>query len=55
MPVSAPGGRGPPLHSDAAILESQEARKDLPCTVTPIKPALGFDLKFQPDTKSASR
>jgi hypothetical protein len=32
--------------SDAAILESDEARKDLPCTVTPIKPALGFDLRF---------
>jgi hypothetical protein len=32
--------------SDAAILESQESRKDLPCTVTPTKPLLGFDLKF---------
>jgi hypothetical protein len=32
--------------SDAAILEAQEIRKDLPCTVTPVKPALGFDLKF---------
>jgi hypothetical protein len=27
-------------------LESQDVRKDLPCTVTPVKPALGFDLKF---------
>jgi hypothetical protein len=34
------------LTPDAAILESQEARKDLPCSVTPVKPALGFDLKF---------
>jgi hypothetical protein len=32
--------------SDAAILESEETRKDLPCSVTPIKPTLGFDLKF---------
>jgi hypothetical protein len=32
--------------SDAAVLESQDTRKDLPCTVTPIKPWLGFDMKF---------
>jgi hypothetical protein len=32
--------------TDAAILESQEPKKDLPCTVTPVKPVLGFDLKF---------
>jgi hypothetical protein len=32
--------------SDAAVLESQENRKDLPCVVTPTKPSLGFDLKF---------
>jgi len=32
--------------SDGAILESQEARKDLNCTVTPSKALLGFDLKF---------
>ena len=32
--------------SDAAILEAQETRKDIPCTVTPVKPMLGFDLKF---------
>jgi hypothetical protein len=29
-----------------AILEAQDIRKDLPCTVTPEKPALGFDLRF---------
>ena len=34
------------LPSDAAILESPENRKDLPCTVTPDKPVLGFDLKY---------
>jgi len=46
MPVSGPGGAVRLFSSDAAILESDEARKDLPCTVTPTKPSLGFDLKF---------
>jgi hypothetical protein len=41
-----PDGFGRVLNSDAAVLESQDARKDLPCTVTPVKPALGFDLRF---------
>jgi hypothetical protein len=41
-----PGGMFRLFSSDAAILESDEARKDLPCTVTPVKPALGFDLRF---------
>jgi hypothetical protein len=36
-----------PLASDLAVLEAQETRKDLPCSVTPFKTtALGFDLKF---------
>jgi hypothetical protein len=34
------------FNTDAAVLEAQEVRKDLPCTVVPIKPALGFDLRF---------
>ena len=34
------------IGNDAAILESDEAKKDLPCTVTPVKPILGFDLRF---------
>lgn len=34
------------MPSDAAILESADNRKDLPCTVTPEKPILGFDLKY---------
>jgi len=46
MPPSGPGGAVRLFTSDAAILESQETRKDLPCTVTPIKAVLGFDLKF---------
>jgi len=46
MPASGPGGVVRLFTSDAAILEAQEIRKDIPCTATPIKPALGFDLKF---------
>ncbi len=41
-----PGGGFRLFPSDAAILESQEIRKDIPCTLTPVKPSLGFDLKF---------
>jgi hypothetical protein len=44
MPGS--GGTVQLFSGDAAILESQEVRKDLPCTVTPSKTGLGFDLKF---------
>ncbi len=42
------GSAGPVLmiNSDAAVLESREPRRDLPCTVAPIKPVLGFDLRF---------
>jgi len=28
------------------VLEAQDVRKDLPCSVTPVKPVLGFDLRF---------
>jgi hypothetical protein len=34
------------IGNDAATLDSGEAKKDLPCTVTPVKPILGFDLRF---------
>ena len=45
--IMAPtGGLVRLMPSDAAILESTENRKDLPCTVVPDKPALGFDLKY---------
>ena len=40
------GGPVQLLPSDAAVIETEEARKDLPCNVTPLKPALGFDLRF---------
>src|SRR5262245_54390847 len=46
MPGSAPGASVRLFSSDAAILEAGESRKDIPCTVSPIKPVLGFDLKF---------
>lgn len=32
--------------SDQAVLEAREVRKDLNCTVFPVKPELGFDLRF---------
>src|SRR5262249_28000593 len=40
------GGNLRIMGSDMAILETQEVRKDIPCTVTPSKPVLGFDLRF---------
>ena len=40
------GGPVQLLPSDAAIIETEITRKDLPCNVTPIKPVLGFDLRF---------
>lgn len=46
IPVSGPGGRVNLFTSDAATLESQEPRKDLPCTVNVVKASLGFDLKY---------
>src|SRR5579885_2293849 len=33
-------------NSDLAVLEAGEPRKDLACTVNPVKPQLGFDLRF---------
>jgi hypothetical protein len=35
--------------TDMAVLESSEFRDDLPCKVTPEKPALRFDLRFHAD------
>src|SRR5580698_10784703 len=45
--LAGSGGNG--LHmmnTDLAVLEAQDVRKDLPCTVSPAKPVLGFDLRF---------
>ena len=44
---SGPNGGGIRiLGTDMAVLEAGDPRSDLPCTVVPIKPFLGFDLKF---------
>ena len=43
---SMSGGAVRLMPSDSAILEATENRKDLPCTVTPDKANLGFDLKY---------
>src|SRR5277367_279421 len=43
---SGPHQRANIFNTDLAVLESGDQRKDLPCTVTPSKPTLGFDLKF---------
>jgi len=32
--------------TDWSVLETQEPRKDLPCSVTPAAPVVGFDLRF---------
>ena len=42
----AAGGSVQLISSDSAVLDLGETRKDLPCTVTPVKPMLGFDLRF---------
>jgi hypothetical protein len=46
MQASRGGGTVQLLGSDAAVLETEDLKKDLPCTVTSIKPLLGFDLRF---------
>ena len=44
--LTAPGGQVHVIGSDLAVLEAQEVRKEVACTVTPEKPTLGFDLRF---------
>src|SRR5258708_9067674 len=46
MAGSGPGRVVRIFNEDSAVLEAQEPRKDLPCGVNPIKPQLGFDMKF---------
>jgi hypothetical protein len=43
---AGPSGNVRIFPTDQAVLEAGEARKDLPCTVSPNKPVLGFDLRF---------
>src|SRR5713226_9762020 len=47
--AQVPMGRGGAINlynTDLAVLEAGDPRKDLPCTVTPVKPQIGFDLRF---------
>ncbi len=46
LKASQPGEQVTLMPSDLATLESEETRKDLPCTVSERKPELGFDLRF---------
>jgi hypothetical protein len=44
--LAGPNGHVNIFNTDLAVFEAGEVRKDLICTVTPSKPALGFDLRF---------
>jgi hypothetical protein len=44
--LSSDSGQVHLVGSDVAVLETQEVRKEINCTVTPEKPTLGFDLRF---------
>src|SRR5512135_1191720 len=46
VPLAGVGTRIQLNSSDVAVLEAQDVRKDLQCTVDPVKPVLGFDLRF---------
>ena len=46
VPLSGVGKQIQLNSSDLAVLEAQEVRKDLSCSVDPVKPVLGFDLRF---------
>jgi len=46
MKPPTPGDPITPMPSDVAILESSNSRTEIPCTVTPRKPELAFDLRF---------
>jgi hypothetical protein len=46
MQGSGPGNLVRTFSTDEAVLDAGESRKDLPCNVTPVKPVLGFDLRF---------
>jgi hypothetical protein len=45
-PVPSMGGLRRIFNTDMAVLEAQEVRTDLSCSVIPEKPILSFDLKF---------
>lgn len=43
---TGPGGDARMLPTDWSVLETPDPRTDLPCSVDPVKPAVGFDLRF---------
>ncbi len=43
---AGPGGGVRMLPTDWSVLETQDQRTDLPCSVDPVKPSVGFDLRF---------
>jgi hypothetical protein len=43
---SAQGGPPSIVGADMAVFEARDPRTDLPCLVDPVKPLLGFDLRF---------
>ena len=46
LPSSGPSHNVNIFNTDLAVLEAGEQRKDLPCSVAPEKPTLGFDLRY---------
>jgi hypothetical protein len=46
MHGASPGATVRMVPTDWSVLETQEPRKDLPCSVTPAAPVVGFDLRF---------
>lgn len=46
MAMQAVNGEVRVFNTDLAVLEAQDPRKDLPCSVTPSKAVVGFDLRF---------
>lgn len=46
IPATGPRGQVRLFPIDESLVSSREPRKDLPCAVTPLKPELGFDLRF---------
>ena len=54
VPLAGVGTRVQLNGSDLAVLEAQEVRKEITCTVTPDKPALGFDLRYHAGCRAPS-
>ena len=46
MHGTSPGTKVRMVPTDWSVLETQDPRKDLPCSVTPTPPFVGFDLRF---------